>query len=1360
MASVIRFFNDNQKHAVAKELASKLMQAELPPSDVDLLAELIPVLNQASRDDLLPELQSYIDTVTVSVGDKTSAMSLMAAYPKLAEDSVNSMVSKLASVKRSDTDDSESIVYMLEFLAEIFSKLELSLVVDDNTFFNLLMHEDENVATASLLLLRWRADHICRLCSESAEQTSHYWDLIFRLHASVTSKKQLSRVLVMWLRLLNSSEARFLSSNTFQQRFLAKAVYWTLLQDGLAHPSHEIRKITLSILQLSLQAIACDVDVPNFHWSQSEKDLLLREWQRYVTLYELLGIDTSLHQTQAAVKDILAIMTPASKIHPSWGFCVLATGFQASMDSVRRFANEVLLSIEPANLHLLKYALPYLKDHFLPYMMLLRHFAVRQKDASTHELTCEYAERFNDFIAAVLRSLDDSELGPMALTILSTLAKSPDMFDAVKIYTLYGMTKGLGLRAVLQFGVHDQFLVQMFRNVGEGLVFNEALQVLNLKLIMNFEPSSLLRFSETLARFVSFNGHDLLLSHLLQLAAYANKYNVSDFIKCIDSSESEEQQVVLLILASQLEDTSKLDDVLLTRSHTVLAKLIASKFVYALEAFKNKMGDVSSSLRELAPVYEALSRSSSTFPSEKTEAFLEKLALEVKSSDYGDLLLAVSRARYINLSVKNSGKFPSLPWLLELQHNLFINSAECAKSISGFHKLKNEMTGEFYTMLAQSLRDFFIPDYMQWVIDIIDFNSVHPSTLLAICDCLQTLLDHQPSVEISRDLCSGLVSCFNELVSDRLRLTEKEVHISLIRTVLHPTLLKLATKDTDVANTLEKFCKVVIRESFGRRGLITTLVKCFADIQVESQEVFETIPFVPQLLIEIMTHQELMLSAYRIETLVADLYDRELCADSGSIYDRLYGVDEIAYKVWALGMANSIKSTAFATLIMDAIFDEADPYLFFKVAKNTDGAEENKRIQIAKLALSVLDLVEKSYFSYFMKFLENDPSPLVRLYFEWMLARHVAKGNDVEAVFSKLQQTLLDHEAKPIHTTIFERVLFLVAKAMDGEHEAEFLTRLIAIVVPAASTNKAVTRHFSMSLAISIHDEIRTKNVAIDDNLKLLVENMYNTAISTDAFGQHRSGDHCLWDVRDLNLVSISGGILLRLSDREVDFLAEEEFNRYLTTDTKNALRHPIGENQRDLWTKLFKGSKKALQEQSNVAASPLQTKSGAWNILSESGPSVVRSDLVVVASLVDKPPNLGGICRLCDVLGAGLMTIHDENVKKNPVFRNVAVTADYWMPMLEVKPHNIVDFLKAKKLEGYTLIGLEQTDKSVVLSPELKFPQKSLVVLGREKEGVPGEILAELDMCAEIKQVGVVRSMNIQTATAVLVHAYSSQHC
>lgn len=73
----------------------------------------------------------------------------------------------------------------------------------------------------------------------------------------------------------------------------------------------------------------------------------------------------------------------------------------------------------------------------------------------------------------------------------------------------------------------------------------------------------------------------------------------------------------------------------------------------------------------------------------------------------------------------------------------------------------------------------------------------------------------------------------------------------------------------------------------------------------------------------------------------------------------------------------------------------------------------------------------------------------------------------------------------------------------------------------------------------------------------------------------------------------------------------------------------------------------------------------------------------------------------------------------------------------------------------------MEQTDQSKVLGEEgTKLPQKTVLVLGSEKEGVPGPVLAEADICVEVRQVGVTRSLNVQTAAAIALFEYQRQWC
>lgn len=66
-------------------------------------------------------------------------------------------------------------------------------------------------------------------------------------------------------------------------------------------------------------------------------------------------------------------------------------------------------------------------------------------------------------------------------------------------------------------------------------------------------------------------------------------------------------------------------------------------------------------------------------------------------------------------------------------------------------------------------------------------------------------------------------------------------------------------------------------------------------------------------------------------------------------------------------------------------------------------------------------------------------------------------------------------------------------------------------------------------------------------------------------------------------------------------------------------------------------------------------------------------------------------------------------------------------MPVVEVVPSNLGMYLRDKKQEGYTILGIEQTAHSECLSKYM-FPKKCVLVLGQEQLGIPPEILLLLD--------------------------------
>jgi tRNA G18 (ribose-2'-O)-methylase SpoU len=164
-----------------------------------------------------------------------------------------------------------------------------------------------------------------------------------------------------------------------------------------------------------------------------------------------------------------------------------------------------------------------------------------------------------------------------------------------------------------------------------------------------------------------------------------------------------------------------------------------------------------------------------------------------------------------------------------------------------------------------------------------------------------------------------------------------------------------------------------------------------------------------------------------------------------------------------------------------------------------------------------------------------------------------------------------------------------------------------------------------------------------------------------------------------------------------------------------------------------------------------------AWSFLQNAGGSSQRHDLLVVASLIDKVPNLGGLARTAEVLGAGALVLNDVRVQQEQGFSAVSVTAERWVPMLEVKEAALLIWLENKRREGYHLVGLEQTAESTCLQ-DFRFPPQTVLVLGREKEGIPPEIIGMLDAAVEIPQLGIIRSLNVHVSGAIAMYEYARQ--
>ena len=121
---------------------------------------------------------------------------------------------------------------------------------------------------------------------------------------------------------------------------------------------------------------------------------------------------------------------------------------------------------------------------------------------------------------------------------------------------------------------------------------------------------------------------------------------------------------------------------------------------------------------------------------------------------------------------------------------------------------------------------------------------------------------------------------------------------------------------------------------------------------------------------------------------------------------------------------------------------------------------------------------------------------------------------------------------------------------------------------------------------------------------------------------------------------------------------------------------------------------------------------------------------------------------RTCEVTGVeklGLLRVAADCIPAD------CVSADRWAPLEEVAPEALCTWLRSMRDRGYTIVGVEQTATSVPLH-QYRFPERAVLVLGKEREGIPPSVLHMMDACVSIPQRGIIRSLNVHVCGAMVL--------
>ena len=140
--------------------------------------------------------------------------------------------------------------------------------------------------------------------------------------------------------------------------------------------------------------------------------------------------------------------------------------------------------------------------------------------------------------------------------------------------------------------------------------------------------------------------------------------------------------------------------------------------------------------------------------------------------------------------------------------------------------------------------------------------------------------------------------------------------------------------------------------------------------------------------------------------------------------------------------------------------------------------------------------------------------------------------------------------------------------------------------------------------------------------------------------------------------------------------------------------------------------------------------------------------DLTVLIEGVNKPHNLSAIIRTCDAAGVFQANFICNNSEVK-TFNSTAQGSQKW-----VKLNNHESYLSATntlKKRGFKLYGTSLNENSIDYR-DLDFTKNTCFVLGAEKWGLSKELTAQVDKSIYIPMHGMVQSLNVSVAGAILL--------
>lgn len=145
------------------------------------------------------------------------------------------------------------------------------------------------------------------------------------------------------------------------------------------------------------------------------------------------------------------------------------------------------------------------------------------------------------------------------------------------------------------------------------------------------------------------------------------------------------------------------------------------------------------------------------------------------------------------------------------------------------------------------------------------------------------------------------------------------------------------------------------------------------------------------------------------------------------------------------------------------------------------------------------------------------------------------------------------------------------------------------------------------------------------------------------------------------------------------------------------------------------------------------------------------KTPIIAVLDNIRSALNVGSVFRTADAFAIeGIVICGISATPPNREITKTAIGATesvQWSYQKDIK-----EAITSLKFEGYTIVGIEQTNHSILLDDFKPNSQKLAVIFGNEVDGISDSIMEDLDIALEIPQYGTKHSLNVSVCAGIVL--------